>query len=157
MEPQEITVYDPRNEIVRKTRIRDLTDLDTGEIVRVEETKSIVYGSEPFFKMYAPGVDTLYEFAESASEKVLFFMIKNIKGRSGYVYKTAKDIAKETGIGRSSVFAALAKIQNMGIFVKCHPGVWMINPAYVSHVDDFKRAAMMNVFINYSKECKADG
>lgn len=115
-----------------------------------KEMKSIVYRSEPFLKVYTSGWDTLCEFAESASEKVLFFLIRNINSRNGYVYKTAKEIAEKTGCSRSSVFKALAKIQNMGIFVKCQPGAWMINPAYASFVDDVKRAMLMDVFINYS-------
>ena len=88
---------------------------------------------------------------QNIEEKVLFFLIRHINSRNGYVYKTTKEIAKETGCSRASVFKALAKIQNMGIFVKCQTGAWMINPAYASFVDDVKRAMLMDVFINYSE------
>ena len=146
MEPSKVVRYDENAQILNISQVRNLTDLETGEVVPVLEKRSVLYGSELFNKTYRKLWQSAYDHADSAYSKVLFYFFLNLRYRKGTVYAPIDTIVEETGYSRASVFKALAKIQEADIFVKCQPGVWMANPACISGVSDFQRAKMAQMY-----------
>ncbi len=86
--------------------------------------------------------------------KVLFYILSTLKYRQAKVRIDEEDIVAKTGVSRSSVFSALKDMQKYDFCRKIQNGFWMMNPAFISDVDELLRKRLLQEYYGLENEVK---
>ena len=109
-------------------RRRELVDRNTGEVLEVEQTTRLVYGSKSFWKCYLKELVAVLKSISSKQFHVFTYIIEHARPSDNLFIGTYDKIMKDTGYCRQTVAVAMKKLQGVGFIKKVQNGVWIINP-----------------------------
>lgn len=109
-------------------RRRELVDRNTGEVLEVEQTTRLVYGSKNFWKCYLKELVAVLKSLSSKQFHVFTYIIEHARPSDNLFIGTYDKIMKDTGCCRQTVAVAMKKLQEIGFIKKAQNGLWIINP-----------------------------
>lgn len=130
-----------------KQEPRSLVDLETGAKYELKIDKQIVPG---FSKMQKNALYALSKVDWAPTETKLFFLLLGTMDPWNTCSWSMEELATELGISRPAVSKALAGLVHVGLVMRC---AWrgksfdvMLNPRYVSMVDDARQKELLRIF-----------
>lgn len=109
-------------------RQRELVDKDTGEVLRVEQTTRLLYGTKSFWKCYLKELAAVMKSLSSKQFNVFIYIIEHVRPSDNLFIGTYDKIIQDTGCCRQTVAMAMKKLQEYDFIKKVQNGVWIMNP-----------------------------
>lgn len=131
------------------TKVRQVQDVNTGEIFTIEESTRTAYGRKHFWKLYLSDFLPLLGLVmDSQQLNVLLYVLENTKQSDNLFIGTFKKISEETKISLSTVYRIMKKLQNTEykgapMIKMVQSGVYMISPDLLVKGNDKKKKSLM--------------
>nr|DAF03196.1 MAG TPA: replication protein [Caudoviricetes sp.] len=126
-------VNKPKQEKLKKVTYEEETieiDNETGEVVKVRNTKTAIVSTEPdFLKLYLSDIKRIFSL-----EKNVSLVLYSIILRMGYdnkfvsVKDTKELIAKDTGLKVETIDVAISKLKKESILIPISKSVYLVDP-----------------------------
>lgn len=131
--------------------IRRLQDLDTGEIIEVDETlKNINENRNGFEITYLSYLVDLFDELGGKKYIVFKYIIKN-KNSENQLIITTKELAEKTKVSEPTVIATLKLLKNANL-IQTRTGAIMLNPKIAHKGKNSKERYLLQKFVSFSNE-----
>lgn len=127
-------------------RTRRLVDQDTGEVMQVNQTTKLVYGSKNFWKLYMREFIAVLKELSDKQYKVFVYILEHTRPSDNRFTATYHDIMKDVGCCRQTVAATLKKLQKTNFMQKVQTGIWIVNPNVMVKGNDRKRNMLLSEY-----------
>lgn len=135
--------------------IRRLQDLDTGEIIEVDETlKNINENRNGFEITYLSYLVDLFDELGGKKYIVFKYIIKN-KNSENQLIITTKELAEKTKVSEPTVIATLKLLKNANL-IQTRTGAIMLNPKIAHKGKNTKERYLLQKFVSFSNENEED-
>lgn len=123
-----------------------LQDLDTGEIVEVDQITKRAYGSKSFWKVYLMDFLSILGIFDSKQLDVFIYILENTEQSNNTFIGTYNKIQKATGVSRPTVAKIMTKLQENKFIIKVQNGVWQVNPNIMLKGNDTKKQMLLSYY-----------
>lgn len=127
-------------------RTRRLVDQDTGEVMQVNQTTKLVYGSKNFWKLYMREFISVLKELSDKQYKVFVYILEHTRPSDNRFTATYHDIMKDVGCCRQTVASTLKKLQKTNFMQKVQTGIWIVNPNVMVKGNDRKRNMLLSEY-----------
>lgn len=144
--------YDKSLEYISQTQTligqqrKQLQDLDTGEVIWVDQITKRTYGTKNFWKCYLMDFLTVLGIIDSKQLDVFIYIVENTNQASNTFIGTYTKIAADVGVSRPTIAAIMKKLQNNNFIKKVQNGVWLVNPNILMKGNDTKRQILLSYY-----------
>ena len=133
--------------------IRKLQDLETGEIIEVDETlKNISENRNGFEITYLSYLIDLFDELGWKKYLVFKYIIKN-KNSENQLLITTKELSQKTGVSEPTVIATLKLLKNANL-IQTRTGAIMLNPKIAHRGKDTKERYLLQKFVAFEEKNK---
>ena len=127
-------------------RTRRLVDQDTGEVMQVNQTTKLVYGSKNFWKLYMREFISVLKELSDKQYKVFVYILEHTRPSDNRFTATYQSIMKDVGCCRQTVASTLKKLQKTNFMQKVQTGIWIVNPNVMVKGNDRKRNMLLSEY-----------
>ncbi len=138
--------YDFDTKTLVGTQKKKLQDLETGEVIEINQITKRIYGSKNFWKCYLMDFMAILGIIDSKQLDVLIYILEHTKQSDNLFIGTQEKICKDTNISRPTVSRLMKKLQETNFITKVQNGVWMINPKIMVRGNDRKQHMLINYY-----------
>lgn len=124
-------------------RQRNLMDVDTGEMIHVDQITKRTYGSKQFWKMYLADFLAVLGIFDSKQLDVFIYIAENTQPANNVFLGTQEKIASATGTSRPTVQRIMKKLLEQGFIKRISPGAYFVNPNIIMKGNDQKRQMLL--------------
>ena len=149
-------VNKPKQEKLKKVTYEEETieiDNETGEVVKVKNTKTAIVSTEPdFLKLYLSDIKRIFSL-----EKNVSLVLYSIILRMGYdnkfvsVKDTKELIAKDTGLKVETIDVAISKLKKESILIPISKSVYLVDPNLFAR-GKWNKLKDLRLCINYNPD-----
>lgn len=134
--------YLEKNSTLIGTRLLQLVDPETGQVLEMIQTTKLRYGSKPFWKCYLKEFLTVMDTLSGRQFDVFIYIIRKTKQSDNRFIGTYDKIMKDTGCSRKVIAKTLKSLQDCNFIRKVQNGIWMINPNILMKGDGQKQLGL---------------
>lgn len=127
-------------------RTRRLVDQDTGEVMQVNQTTKLVYGSKNFWKLYMREFIAVLKGLSDKQYKVFVYILEHTRPSDNRFTATYQSIMKDVGCCRQTVASTLGKLKDNNFMRKVQTGIWLVNPDIMVKGNDRKRNMLLSEY-----------
>ena len=128
------------------TQKKRLQDLDTGELIEVDQITKRIYGKKQFWKVYLMDFLQILGILESKQLDVLIYILENTEQANNTFIGSQRDIANNTKISLYTVSKTIIKLQNAKFISKIKNNVYQINPQIMMKGSEYKKSLILNYY-----------
>jgi predicted transcriptional regulator len=140
-----LTYYQETQTLVGE-RKRQLMDMDSGEVILVDQITKRVYGTKAFWKVYLMDFLMVLGIIDSKQLDVFIHIVENTDPGRNLFIGTYDMIGKETGVSRQTIAKIMKKLQANNFIRKRQQGVWRVNPNILMKGDDTRRQILLSYY-----------
>ena len=133
--------------LVGTTR-RTLADVDSGEIVVVDQIIKRAYSTKNFWKCYLMDFLAVLGILDSKQVDVFIYIVEHTNPHTNIFIGTYDKITKEVGVCRQTIAKIMKKLQENGFIRKVQNGVWLVNPNILMKGSEKKRQILLNYYLD---------
>ena len=147
-----MTDYDKSLEYISQTqtlvgqRKRELLDVQTGELIWVDQITKRTYGTKNFWKCYLMDFLTVLGIIDSRQLDIFIYIVENTNQSNNTFIGTYKKISKDTGCSSTTIARIMKKLQDNNFIRKVQNGVWLVNPNILMKGNDTKRQILLSYY-----------
>ena len=147
-----MTDYDKSLEYISQTqtlvgqRKRELLDVQTGELIWVDQITKRTYGTKNFWKCYLMDFLTVLGIIDSKQLDVFIYIVENTNQSTNTFLGTYTKIAKDVGVSRPTIATIMKKLQENNFVKKIQHGAWLVNPNILMKGNDTKRQILLSYY-----------
>lgn len=115
-------------------RVR-IVDADTGEVLDADGfmlEKRVPRGRDYWWRFLVCDLISVMEDLPGRQMHAIGTVLDNVSPYDNTIQKTQAELAKEAGVSRPTMIAAMGTLQDHGIIKMVHKGLWMIDPRFMS-------------------------
>lgn len=127
-------------------RKRQIMDVETGEIMLVDQITKRRYGTKNFWKCYLMDFLTVLGIIDSKQLDVFVYIAENTSPSTNTFIGTYTKISKDVGVCRQTVASIMKKLQENNFIKKVQNGVWLVNPNILMKGSDHKRQILLSYY-----------
>lgn len=127
-------------------RKRQIMDLETGEVMMVDQITKRRYGTKSFWKCYLMDFLTVLGILDSKQVDVFVYIAENTNPSNNTFIGTYAKISKDVGVCRQTVATIMKKLQENNFIKKVQNGVWLVNPNILMKGGDNKRQILLSYY-----------
>lgn len=131
---------------------RNLVDMDTGEVIHVDQITKRTYGTKQFWKVYLMDFLAVLGIIDSKQLDIFIYIVEHTEQANNTFIGTYEKIAKDTGASSRTIAKIMKKLQENNFITKVQNGVWRVNPNILMKGNDTKR----QILLSYYEEEKAE-
>lgn len=112
-----------------------VVDADTGEVLDAEGfliDKEVPRGRDYWWRFLVCDLISVMEDLPGRQMHAIGTVLDNVSPYDNTIQKTQAELAKEAGVSRQTMNAAMQTLQDHGIIAMVHRGLWMIDPRFMS-------------------------
>jgi hypothetical protein len=125
---------------------KTLQDMDTGEIIQVDQITKRVYGTKQFWKVYLMDFLTVLGIIDSKQLDVFIYIAQNTNPTENVFIGTYDDISKAVNVSRPTIAKIMHKLQKNNFIRLRHRGVWYVNPNILMKGNDTRRQILLSYY-----------
>lgn len=125
---------------------RELQDLETGEIIQVDQITKRVYGTKQFWKVYLMDFLTVLGIIDSKQLDVFIYIAQNTNPTDNMFVGTYKEISKVVHVSEGTIAKIMKKLQENKFIRMRQRGVWYVNPNILMKGNDTRRQILLSYF-----------
>lgn len=131
--------------LIGQTR-KKLQDLDTGEVIEVDQITKRALGQKQFWKVYLMDFLAILGIIDSKQLDVLIFILENTTSANNVFLGTYRLIAEKTDISLDTVRRTMVKLQQKGFIKKIQNGAYQVSPNVMMKGNDRKKQLLLNYY-----------
>ena len=140
-----LTYYQDTQTLVGE-RKRKLVDMDSGEVILVDQITKRVYGTRAFWKVYLMDFLMVLGIIDSKQLDVFIYIVENTDPGRNLFIGTYKDIAAECNVSEPTIAKIMKKLQANNFIRRYKQSVWRVNPDILMKGDDTKRQILLSYY-----------
>lgn len=125
---------------------RELLDVQTGEVIWVDQITKRTYGTKNFWKCYLMDFLTILGIVDSRQLDVFIYIVENTHQSNNMFIGTYKKICEDTGCSSRTIARIMKKLQDNNFIKKVQNGVWLVNPNILMKGNDSKRQILLSYY-----------
>ena len=125
---------------------RTLQDIDTGEVIHVDQITKRVYGSKQFWKCYLYDFLAILGIVDSKQVDVFIYIVENTNASTNMFIGTYSKIENDLNVSRATIAKIMSKLQENQFIKKVQNGVWLVNPDILMKGNDTKRQILLSYY-----------
>lgn len=144
--------YDKSLEYISNTQTligqqrKEYMDMDTGEVIHVDQINKRVYGTKNFWKCYLMDFLSVLGIIDSKQLDIFIYIVENTNQSSNLFIGTYKKIADDVGCSSATIATIMKKLQANNFIKKVQNGVWLVNPNILMKGNDTKRQILLSYY-----------
>lgn len=131
--------------LIGQTR-KKLQDLDTGEVIEVDQITKRALGQKQFWKVYLMDFLAILGIIDSKQLDVLIYILENTTSANNVFLGTYRQIAEKTEISLDTVRRTMVKLQQKGFIKKIQNGAYQVSPNIMMKGNDRKKQLLLNYY-----------
>lgn len=128
------------------TKRKELMDLETKEIIEVDQIVKRAYGTKQFWKIYLMDFLNILGILDNKQLDVLIYILENVQQYSNLFIGTYSKIQENTKVSRQTIATIMVKLQNNNFIIKVQNGVWRVNPNIMIKGNEQKRKILVSYY-----------
>lgn len=125
---------------------KKLQDLDTGEVIEVDQITKRALGQKQFWKVYLMDFLSVLGIIDSKQLDVLIYILENTTSANNIFLGTYRVIAEKTGISLDTVRRTMVKLQQNGFIKKIQNGAYQVSPNIMMKGNEHKKQLLLNYY-----------
>lgn len=127
-------------------RKRQIMDMETGEVMLVDQITKRRYGAKNFWKCYLMDFLTVLGIIDSRQLDVFVYIAENTNPSNNTFIGTYAKISKDVGVSSRTIAKIMKKLQENNFIKKVQNGVWLVNPNILMKGSDHKRQILLSYY-----------
>lgn len=127
-------------------RRRNLVDMETGEMMTVDQITKMVYGTKNFWKCYLMDFLSVLGIIDSKQLDIFIYIVENTNQSNNTFLGTYKKIASDVGASSATIARIMKKLQDNNFIKKIQAGAWLVNPNILMKGNDKKRQILLSYY-----------
>lgn len=144
--------FDKNMEYVSQTQTligqqrKRLQDLDTGELIEVDQVTKRALGQKQFWKVYLMDFLQVLGGFEYKQLDVLVYIIEHTEAANNTFIGTYRSLEKNVGVSYDTVAKTIKTIIKRGFLKKVSNGVYQVSPNIMMKGSDHKKSLLLNYY-----------
>lgn len=144
--------YDKSMEYISQTQTligqqrKRLQDLDTGELIEVDQITKRALGQKQFWKVYLIDFLQILGVLDSKQIDVLIYILENTKAADNTYIGTYRKIADGARVSLDTATRVMRKLQANNFIKKVQNGVYQISPLIMMKGSEHKKSLLLNYY-----------
>ncbi len=150
--------YDKSMEYVSSTQTligtqrKRIQDLDTGEVMEVDQITKRALGQKQFWKIYLIDFLQVLGVLDSKQVDVLIYILENTSPSTNTYIGTYRKTAEGTGVSLDTATKVMRKLQDNNFIKKIQNGVYQVSPNIMMKGSDYKKSMLLNYYDDSKQE-----
>lgn len=123
-----------------------LQDLDTGELIEVDQITKRAYGTKAFWKVYLMDFLQVLGVLDSKQVDVLIYILENTEQANNTFIGSQRDIASQCEVSLDTVSRIMRKLQEREFIKQIKRSVYQINPNIMMKGNDNKKQMLLSYY-----------
>ena len=125
---------------------RNIMDVDTGEMMTVDQITKRVYVTKNFWKCYLMDFLTVLGVMDSKQVDIFIYIVENTNQSNNTFLGTYDKIANDVGVSRPTIARIMKKLQENNFVKRIQNGAWLVNPNILMKGNDSKRQILLSYY-----------
>ena len=144
--------YDKSMEYISQTQTllgsqrKRIQDLDTGEVMEVDQITKRALGQKQFWKIYLMDFLQVLGGFEYKQLDVLIYILEHTEASNNTFLGTYRNIAEKVGVSYDTVSRTITLLLNKGFLKKVQTGVYQVSPTIMMKGSEHKKQLLLNYF-----------
>lgn len=138
--------YNADTQVLIGERKRQIMDMETGEVMLVDQITKRRYGTKNFWKCYLMDFLTILGIFDNRQVDVFVYIAENTNPSTNMFIGTYRKIAKDVECSTRTVSTIMKKLQENNFIKKVQNGVWLVNPNILMKGNDHKRQILLSYY-----------
>lgn len=149
--------YDKSMEYISQTQTligqqrKRLQDLDTGELIEVDQITKRALGQKQFWKIYLMDFLQVLGGFEYKQLDVLIYILEHTEASNNTFLGTYRNIAEKVGVSYDTVSRTITLLLNKGFLIKVQTGVYQVSPTIMLKGSEHKKSLLLNYYADETK------
>lgn len=150
--------YDKSMEYISQTQTligqqrKRLQDLDTGELIEVDQITKRALGQKQFWKIYLMDFLQVLGGFEYKQLDVLIYILENTEASTNTFIGTYRGIAQKAGVSYETVARTITLLIGKKFLKKIQNGVYQVSPTIMMKGSEHKKSLLLNYYEDSPKE-----
>lgn len=146
--------YDKNMEYISQTQTligkqkKRLQDLDTGEVIEVEQITKRALGQKQFWKLFLIDFLQVLGVLDSKQVDVLIYILEHTREADNIYIGTYRKTSEETGVSLDTATKVMRKLQEKNFMKKIQNGVYQISPLIMMKGSEHKKSLLLNYYLD---------
>lgn len=144
--------YDKSMEYISQTQTligsqkKRLQDLDTGELIEVDQITKRALGQKQFWKIYLMDFLQVLGGFEYKQLDVLIYILEHTEAANNTFIGTYRSLEKSVGVSYDTVRRTITLLQGKGFLKKVSNGVYQVSPTIMMKGTEHKKQLLLNYY-----------
>lgn len=144
--------YDKNMEYISQTQTligqqrKRLQDLDTGELIEVDQITKRALGQKQFWKIYLMDFLQVLGGFEYKQLDVLIYILEHTESSTNTFIGTYRSLADKVKVSYDTVSRTITLLLNKGFLKKVQTGVYQVSPLIMMKGSEHKKSLLLNYF-----------
>lgn len=144
--------YDKSMEYISQTQTligsqkKRLQDLDTGELIEVDQITKRALGQKQFWKIYLMDFLQVLGGFEYKQLDVLIYILEHTEAANNTFIGTYRSLEKSVGVSYDTVRRTITLLQGKGFLKKVSNGIYQVSPTIMMKGTEHKKQLLLNYY-----------
>lgn len=152
MQKQNHQFYAEDTQTLIGTQKKRLQDLDTGEILEVDQITKRALGQKQFWKIFLMDFLQVLGILDSRQVDILVYIMENTLAANNMFIGTYAKIRDDVGVSQATVARVMRKLQEKGFLKRIQNGLWQVSPKVMMKGNDHKKQLLLSYYDDLDNE-----
>lgn len=138
--------YDSYTQTLIGTQKKKLQDMETGELIEVDQITKRALGQKQFWKIYLMDFLQVLGGFEFKQLDVLIYILEHTDPGNNTFIGTYRKICTEADVSRDTVSRTIHLLMEKGFIKKVQTGVYQVSPNIMMKGSEHKKSLLLNYF-----------
>lgn len=138
--------YNSQTQTLIGKQKKRLQDLDTGEVIEVDQITKRALGQKQFWKIYLIDFLQILGVLDSKQIDILIYILEHTEAANNTFIGTYTKIQSEVGVSRPTVATVMKKLQEHGFIKRIQNGVWQVSANILMKGNEHKKSLLLSYY-----------
>ena len=148
--------YISQTQTLLGTQRKRLQDMDTGEVMEVDQITKRALGQKQFWKIYLMDFLQVLGGFEYNQLDVLIYILEHTESANNTIIGTYRSLEKNVGVCYDTVRRTMTLLQEKGFLKKISNGVYQVSPTIMMKGSEHKKQILLNYYNDANTDPKEE-
>ena len=148
--------YISQTQTLLGTQRKRLQDMDTGEVMEVDQITKRALGQKQFWKIYLMDCLQVLGGVEYKQLDVLIYILEHTESANNTFIGTYRSLEKNVGVCYDTVRRTMTLLQEKGFLKKISNGVYQVSPTIMMKGSEHKKQILLNYYNDANTDPKEE-
>lgn len=146
MEYDKSMEYISQTQTLLGTQRKRLQDMDTGEVMEVDQITKRALGQKQFWKLYLIDFLQILGVLDSKQIDVLIYILEHTEAANNTYIGTYRKTAEGAKVALDTATRVIKKLQDKGFITRIQNGVYQVSPLIMMKGSEHKKQLLLNYY-----------